>query len=554
MTREKTICHLKVAIISKYLALYILLFHGKIQSNMPLFLSKLWYKLKTRPSWQYGVVFILWVILLTSISWYPAFGDPDGYYHAKMGEIMSQQLVYKTFPWMQLSILKDNFVDHHFLYHILLIPFCWLFTPLWGLKIATILIGAVFLTLFYRFFKVNHFSWPWLYPILLLSGTLFTFRLVLGKANGLAFIFVILLLEQIIKRQNKLLALTSFLFTLSYGGWPLGLFFALIYVFSDSVNVLIQTKKIKLAIFNIWSAVNRKLLFSIGLGNLAGIIINPYFPQNIKFYWVQFVEIGIVNYQKFLNVGREWLPADPVNILNTALIILSAWTLAWVLFVINRKQLTVNQIFFGLLSFTFLCLTLKSLRYVEYFIPLAVIFIAYIFTLKKDSIINIVQQLNELKTRILYLISYIIIVALVGVHLILNFSAIVVYLRNIPFNYLEAGMQYVHDKIPAGTVIAHASWSNWPNMFYHDDTHLYLNGLDPTFSYKFNPEIHKAWDKINNSEINNPLNTVEFFQEILKTDYVFVPRANDRFLQNLQSNQYFQAIYQDDHVVIFKLL
>ena len=42
--------------------------------------------------------------------------DPDSYYHAKVARLMIERgLVLETFPSMSCTILKDNYVDYHWL-------------------------------------------------------------------------------------------------------------------------------------------------------------------------------------------------------------------------------------------------------------------------------------------------------------------------------------------------------------------------------------------------------------------------------------------------------
>src|SRR3989337_4312435 len=70
---------------------------------------------------------------------------------------------------------------------------------------------------------------------------------------------------------------------------------------------------------------NIKLLGIVFLGLLAGLIINPYFPDNIAFTWQQAVKIGLINYQNIIGVGGEWYPYkifDLIGGLNLIFIIM----------------------------------------------------------------------------------------------------------------------------------------------------------------------------------------------------------------------------------------
>ena len=113
--------------------------------------------------------------------------DPDSYYHAKMARLMIEKgLVFKKFPSMSFTILKDNYVDYHWLYHVSLIPFVSIFGDLMGVRIATIFFTSLFLVLFYFILHRNNIRYPGIYLLLLASVPTFILRLSTVKANAVS--------------------------------------------------------------------------------------------------------------------------------------------------------------------------------------------------------------------------------------------------------------------------------------------------------------------------------------------------------------------------------
>ena len=54
----------------------------------------------------------------------PNLPDNDGFYHIKMAWLMRTEGLKPDFIWLPQSILnEEDFYDHHFLYHVALIPF-----------------------------------------------------------------------------------------------------------------------------------------------------------------------------------------------------------------------------------------------------------------------------------------------------------------------------------------------------------------------------------------------------------------------------------------------
>jgi hypothetical protein len=455
---------------------------------------------------------------------------------------------------MQISILKDNFVDHHFLYHLLLVPFAKIFTPLWGLKVATILIGASFLTLLFWFFQKNKFAHPWLAILLALSSAPFLFRLELGKANGVSFILLLLTIEFIVHRRYWFLTLISFLYVWFYGGWLLGLFILAIFFFSQWLHELIIKRNLIAGCKKIFNREQLKLAAAVISGNLLGIIINPYFPRNLKFYWWQIIEIGMVNYQKFLDVGREWYPADLMTIVSNTRIISILLIIIVVFTIIHFRKITALGTFFFFLTVAFFLLSMKSIRYIEYYVPIAVIFIGYGLTYLRDELKWLWQALIDQKNDLRYVTIYMLIGVLTIIGLVSSYAETAINLQSIRFDYMEKALTFLETKTPARSVVAHGSWSEWPMLFYHAPSHYYLSGLDPTFSYLYNQEINEAWHLSSSQTDISATSIYSLFHDQMQARYLIASKKMSLFYDNIKKSFYFQPVYEDDDVTIFKIL
>jgi hypothetical protein len=80
----------------------------------------------------------------------PDLPDNDGFYHIKLAWLMRTEGLKPDFPWLPMSILNEGeFYDHHFLFHVALIPFTF-GDLLSGAKWAAVLFAALaFLTIWY---------------------------------------------------------------------------------------------------------------------------------------------------------------------------------------------------------------------------------------------------------------------------------------------------------------------------------------------------------------------------------------------------------------------
>ena len=99
-----------------------------------------------------------------------------------------------TFEWLPLTVLNPkDYADHHFLFHLLQIPFLWFFEPVMAAKVAavfyaTLAIFSVYWLLFR--YDVKH-QLIWLAAIMTCSNA-FYYRMNMAKAPPLTIIITVL--------------------------------------------------------------------------------------------------------------------------------------------------------------------------------------------------------------------------------------------------------------------------------------------------------------------------------------------------------------------------
>ncbi|MFH1173489.1 MAG: hypothetical protein V1692_03080, partial [bacterium] len=246
---------------------------------------------------DYLLVFLIVLIFFTWLHSDPTFGDPDAFYHVKMSLLMKDQgLVVRDFVWLPFTVLRTGYIDHQWLYHIFLIPFVSWFPPLIGAKIATVFFNVLMVMVFYWLLKQFKVRYAWAYTLLLLPSTPFIFRLGLVKTSALSITVLLIGFYLLSKKKNWLLAGLSFIYVWLYGGFILLPVVAFFYALGQAI-----AHKFKLD-FKGYLALLKPFLFSLS-GLVLGLVINPYFPKNLYFYWVQVVEIAVVNYRQTIGVG-----------------------------------------------------------------------------------------------------------------------------------------------------------------------------------------------------------------------------------------------------------
>ena len=514
----------------------------------------------------YCLFFVAIAAYFTYLQSAQVFADPDSFYHAKIAEMMSQgQIIIKDFSWIKFAAFSQNFTDQHFLYHIFLIPFVMIFGALWGTKIASLFLATAVMGFFYFFLKSRRVRWPWFYTLLLLVAPAFIFRINLAKAGPLSIIILLIAISLLWQKRYRTLGLLSFLYVWTYGGWSL----IIILVLTDLVAqflIIISSHN------NLSHKLNWKPLGAVLLGCAAGLIINPYFPANLQFYWQQLVQIGAVNYQDIISVGQEWYPYPILDFLaNSVFIFILAITAFSAFFgrlskhsssspltggneggvdiVDQFQKIFTLVIFAGILG----VLTLKSQRFIEYFAPFATLAGAWLlnFSLPKDfNPLDFFSKKNPKRLFNLFVAIYLLLTSLL-VFVLKTSELHQLLTRRFNWNYLSQSSQWLEKNTPARSLIYHTNWSDWPMLFYHNARNNYLIGMDPTFFYLYNPELYKEWVKINNGEIKDEL--AEKIKNNFGAEWVLVKQGDRKLLDIISSDQHFVPQFADEEAQIFKI-
>ncbi|RJQ34453.1 hypothetical protein C4566_02130 [Candidatus Parcubacteria bacterium] len=511
---------------------------------------------------DYLLLFLITGLYFGHIQWNLIVGDPDGFYHTKIALLLRQGIMLEKLPWMQFSTLRDSFTDHHLLYHILLVPFTYINeNPLLGIKIATVLFTLLSILVFYWLLKKLHLVWPWLWAVLFITLGGATFRLSLVKANALSLVLVWFFIYALIERKTWLLFILSFVFVWLYGGWPLAILIALIYLMTDKVYKKIHSSKLKIfwqktiKIFTDPQISNKKIIWAIIFGLTAGLILNPYWPQNIYFYYQQVFQIGIINQGNNFAVGAEWYGTTPMHVVSAIphLFIISIIVITFG--IANFKKMSKQTLFSFALTFVFLLLTIKSRRYIEYMAPFTLLFVAC----GSSDLIKLIkwEEAKDFWKKLPYILkSYGALLAIVFVVAVLpktiEKTIAVEFSGKWEVNRFEMASNWLKENSPEKSIVFHTDWDQWPALYYHNDHNYYIVGLDPTFMNNYDEQLHQLYINLTTAEIN--LNLASKIKENFGAEFILAEKErHKKFVDKLDRDSGAMTVYEDDDVKIYKI-
>lgn len=443
---------------------------------------------------EYLLVFLVCFFFLSLLQLHPSFPDPDSFYHARIAvEMLKGPVV--SFSALPFTVLADTFIDHHFLYHIFLLPFVSAFDPLVGLKIATVFSAAGFITFFYwllRTYARCGRALALCFLLFLVLNIVFLFRINLAKIPAVSLLVFFSGLVAIIKNRPAHVFGLSFLYVWLYGGWPL---LPISSVIAWGVQ-WIKTHREQSPLKGIRSELT--VLFVSLSGALTGLIINPYFPTNIVFTWIQTFKIALLNILTEVPVGGEWYPpglsfipahGPTLTVLIFSTIAVLSPRLFAAVFRTEEPTRSWREWFLFVLTLCFLALTLKSRRYGEYFAPLAVLFSASILTpiLSRDILSRFwgfVKNALAHPRTVRGVITIYLGIAAIAVLFINGSHIIASYTNGFSFTHYARGMAWIKEHVPEQSLIFHHRWDDFPLFYYHAPRYRYISGLDARFLYE----------------------------------------------------------------------
>ncbi len=513
-----------------------------------------------------GAVFastLLYGLWLQTSSVFP---DPDTLYHMAMAELIAAQGVVLQFPWAAFTGLTQYYTDQHLLYHVTLIPFMQAFGAVGGVRIATAVINAALFTVVAGLLQWARVRWWYVYLAILLVTNPFLFRINLVKAPGFSLILLLCGVWLLFARRRWPLAVLSFFYVWAYGGFPLLAVVAGCYTLTSIVHDSARRRAVW-SVFRkmvpprwVLRAVLRhptlRLLGIVLAGLVAGVLINPYFPQNLFFGWQQLVQIGIVNFQDVVNVGGEWRPYAVLDLLTGTVFVSLGLLLAAVGWVGNRRRWTQETWALGLFTLFLLLITLKSRRYVELYVPFALLFAAFAH---RDSWSWL--SWRALRARLARSVQtsgfalLLVIVAMTAASAVIAVRDVRTLARDLRDGerpmYLAAAAAWLADHTPKNSIIVHSDWDEFPHLLYYNRHNRYIVGLDPTFMYQYDRKLYQRWADLTSGTRRDDATTI--ITKDLQSATVLVTKDHPDFLRTMTSLPSFRTVYEDDETVIFQL-
>lgn len=469
----------------------------------------------------------------------PGLAGNDGYYHMKMGYLIRTQGLTPDFPYLPFTILNESaYYDHHMLYHAYLAIFA-LVDPAvdggisltHGAKFASILMPSfAFLAIWWLLRNQNvPYASVWTLGLFVVSEP-FLYRMSMPRAQSMSLLLLALGLHWLLTEKHRYLLPLGFVFVWAYNAFPLLLVLGGVYV----IATLMLERRLA------WTAV---FYPAIGIG--LGLLINPYFPENIDFILGHLApKLG----ESSTRVGNEWSPYRTWTLVENSagtfvLFLAGVLALGWHKERIAKPTLVAlgTAVLFGYMLF-------ESRRFIEYFPPFVLIFFALSITPLLHEWLNSEWGQRPLIKAIIP----------VGLTLLLAYPLYIslsdsreLMQRSKDANHYADATLWLQRNTPQGTQIFQTDWDDFTRLFFYNSDAIYTAGLDPTFMELEDKELFDLWVDVTRGRVENPS---QIIKEQFGGDYVFSDLNHESFMEDAEDDPNLEEVYRDEFAVIYQVL
>jgi len=467
----------------------------------------------------------------------PDMPDNDGFYHIKLAWLMRTEGLKPDFPFLPLSILNEQgFYDHHFLFHVALIPFTFGDLRMGAKWAAVIFASLAFLAVWYLFHRQRvPFAWLWALGLLGISDV-FLFRMSITRAQSLSLAMLALAYAGLLEGKYKHLAVLGFIYVWMYDAFPLMIALAVLHFLA----VALTERRIEL----------RPLLYVSG-GVILGMLINPYFPDNLIFsYHHMLPKLADAT---SVSVGNEWYPYDTKQLLDNSLPALIAFAGGVLALGLSGRKMDVRTALALFISLLFGLMLFQARRFVEYFPPFALIFAAFAWAPLLE--LKPVQFASSPRGFVSFLQNYFP-VMLLSLAVALSVARSMAPAREAidrskPYGLYANASAWLEKNTPDRSRVFQTDWDDFPRLFFYNTHNTYLVGLDPTYLQLYDSRLYNLWVDITHGDVKDPS---QIIATTFNSRYIHTDLNHKGFLQVAAKDPGLKEVYRDDQAVIFEVI
>ena len=415
--------------------------------------------------------------------------DFDGHYHLRVVQWMAHVGFWTDIPWLPFTVLGEHGPDHHWLWHVMLLPFAWISDPEQALAWANAFNAALALAVITLVMRQLGVPAAPLFALLAVSaGMLLPYRLLMLRAQNVALIYIMLSVWAMARGRYKTLGALAFLFLESYHAAAILVPLALI----GSVARSLAERRIVAT-----------PMVAVAAGMALALVVSPWYPRNVEYLLFHILFKAARNpingEELSALLPQEWYPvpapylllqAWPSHLMLAGAIALLAW---------RRRcdpafRAGVDTMIAGAAASLSLLLYFFAIRFAEYYVPLAALTAGLA---ARDA----APRGGYAWRHAALLCGWLFVAGSVG------FSSLQ-RLPLLPEHYLAAIGARLNELGEPGDVVFNSGWSDFMPLVWWAGGFRYVNGLDGHYLAYGDPARFVVWTAAGLGALEDPATTV----------------------------------------------
>ena len=413
------------------------------------------------------LMFVLFGLFLALVQFAsPDLPDNDGFYHIKLAYLMRTESLKPDFPWLPLSILNArDFYDHHFLYHVALMPFTFGDLRL-GAKWAAVIFASLAFLSTWNLLKNQRIPYAGLWAVGLLAvSEAFIYRMSIPRAQSLSLAVLMLGWTGCCAGNTAAWRILAFAYVWLYDAFPL-------LIIMPGIHVL--------AAWLVEKGWTCALLY-VGDRELPGTGGQPLLPAQYRLRHPAYPAQAGGNDR--IRVGNEWYPYNTAQLLKNSPLALAAFVSGALALGLSGKRMDLRTLTTFLLAGLFGLMLFQARRFIEYFPPFALVFAAFAWAPLSEHAARVRRgRLSFDLPRLLLILAL-----LPGIGLTYTASRDSIQTSKSYQTYADASA-WLAQNTPQGARVFQTDWDDFPRLFFYNTHNTYLIGLDPTYMSIYDSE------------------------------------------------------------------
>lgn len=464
--------------------------------------------------------------------------ERDGYYHARLAQLMPERGISQSFPWTQLSTWKDRYCDKEFLYHLAMMPFAQLGSePIMGARIFAVLLSVSVIGALYWVLRANEVRWPLFFSALPFGmGGLFIARLGMIRSHVVSMLLLTFGVHFLLHRRWRALFVLGFVFAWSY---------------TVPFVLLITAAAFAVGQWLGRGGFDYRSVAAAGAGSVLGLAVHPYTPMTLETFltYVQIFRMGVQGVGKSgFELGNEIYPYSLPVFFDIYPLVLILIPLLVLFVLLRRKRLAPETLGLVLAALTWFGMTMASARFVEYSVLLLAMATAFAV---RDTLASpdAAPRLSALSTRPRRIIAAAAICTLLAFHLYSMKFYMVYQTQYSPPRFFQGASRWMEQHLAPGETVINLFWDDFPDLFYAAPRQRYIWGLDPTYTIRY--DRSKAVLLEHFRRRLTPLNGRKL-ADVLQAHWLIMRAERVARFSEL-SRAPFREVYRDNAAVLFKI-